>query len=490
MYVAAFCLVLTPVRVWAEEEATLTLNDAITIAKEHSTQAKINNYLFLSNYWAFRSYKAQLLPSFNLNAGLGNYNRSIVEVRNYETGEIKYVTNNSLNNDISLSIDQNIPFTGGKISLVSYLSRLDQFDKESGTLYNSNPLIINYTQPLRAFNELKWQKKMAPKQYESSKKKYLESMQEITIETTSLYFKLLSAKSDYQNAIKVYEDTKTLFEITKHRLQVGDVTRSDYLQLELALLNSEFDISNYNKLYDMSRFDFCIYLGIPYNIDLNLLTPTPISGITIQYDEVLNYAYQNSSFTDENELKLLQSEQEVAKAKSLRGVQIALNANIGLSQSGDTFQSAYNSLKDQEVVGVSLQMPIYDWGLSKGNVKMAEAQQAIIQIDLERTESRYRQDIFIKVLSFEDAAKLCSIMERACAIADERYTIIYEKFKNGTVNVTELNIARQEKDDAQKKYLGQLKEFWNSYFEIQKITLYDYINKKSISEDFDKMTEQ
>lgn len=147
----------------------MSLEQAIEIAHSRSPQVQMAQLNFMAQYWNFRSYKAQFLPSLNLHGNLGNYNRSLVDVRDPETGRITYVANNTLSNELSISIDQNIALTGGKVSLNTSLDRLDQFNY--GTqIYNSNPLSIRYTQPLRSFNELKWKKKTEPLQYEKEKK--------------------------------------------------------------------------------------------------------------------------------------------------------------------------------------------------------------------------------------------------------------------------------------------------------------------------------
>ena len=135
----------------------LTLEEAIKIAHARSPQAQMVQLSFMSQYWSFRSYKAQLLPSLNLSGNLGNYNRSLVDVRDPETGRISYVANNTLSNDLSVYINQKIALTGGNVSLNTSLARLDQFSYDTKT-YNSNPVTINYTQPLRSFNTLKWKK--------------------------------------------------------------------------------------------------------------------------------------------------------------------------------------------------------------------------------------------------------------------------------------------------------------------------------------------
>ena len=126
-----------------------------------------------------------------------HFDRSIVEARDPDTGRISYVDNNSLSNDLTLSVDQNIPFLGGTLSLQSSLSRLDQFNYDLQT-YNTVPLILNYTQPIRAYNALKWRKKTAPLQYENAQRAYLETMQDITINVTNLFYTVLSAQENYR----------------------------------------------------------------------------------------------------------------------------------------------------------------------------------------------------------------------------------------------------------------------------------------------------
>ena len=90
----------------------LTLPDAIRIAQENSYDAQLARFSFLASYWTYRSFKAELLPSVNLNGGLANFDHSLVAVRNYEDGQVAYVNNNSMTNHLTLSLDQQIAATG------------------------------------------------------------------------------------------------------------------------------------------------------------------------------------------------------------------------------------------------------------------------------------------------------------------------------------------------------------------------------------------
>ena len=210
----------------------ITLNEAINIAQRNSYDAMLAKFSFTSSYWAYKSFRAELLPSLTLNGGLMNFNHSRVEARNAEDGKINYVDNNSLTNSLTLSMTQQISSLGGTLSLQSYLYRLDQFDYKM-TTYNSRPLRLSYSQPLRSYNELKWRKKTEPKEYEKAKRVYLEAMEDISIRVTSLYFQAISSLSDYQQSMTKYKDLQELYQISERRLKLGTITKSDLLQLEL-----------------------------------------------------------------------------------------------------------------------------------------------------------------------------------------------------------------------------------------------------------------
>ena len=241
----------------------LTLSSAIQIAQENSYDAMVARLSFMSQYWSYRSFRAELLPAVSLSGGLLQFDRSMVEARNSDDGRISFVENNSMGNSVSLSVDQNIVPLGGKLSVQSYLYRLDQFSYDS-KIYNSQPIRLSYTQPLRAYNSLKWQKKTEPLKYENAKRTYLENMEGVAIEAVRLFFEVLAAQSTYQQSVSTLKDRQYLFEIAKKRLDLGTITKSELLQLELSLLNAQVDANNNELTLRSQKFQLFSYQIFSY----------------------------------------------------------------------------------------------------------------------------------------------------------------------------------------------------------------------------------
>lgn len=462
----------------------LSLSNAIQIAQENSLDAKVARFSFLASYWTYRSFRAELLPSVNLSGGLLNFNRSLVEARNYEDGRLAYVTNNTLSNNLTLSIDQQIAATGGTVSLQSYLYRLDQFTYKDHT-YNSQPLRISYTQPLRSFNNLKWEKKTAPLEYEIAQKDYATAMQDVAVRVTNLFFQVLSAQSDYQQSQTTMAERERLYDLAQKRLQLGTTTKSEVLQMELSLLNARVAVNNERITLDDAMYNLFSYLRVTDYEHAQLLPPSEVPELVVSVDDVLQKAIDNSSHTREQRLRMLNASRSLAQAKAGRGLQVTLSGELGFMQTDRDFLGAYSHLRDNEVVGLTLRLPIFDWGMGKGRVRVAQAQLEMVRTQQEQAHQDYVQELRKRVMQFNAQPVQCRDALRAQEIAEERYDITRKRYEAGTVTVTDLNTAQSEMVSAKSQYLYQLRTFWNDYYGLQKSTLYDWTRQRNVTVDID-----
>lgn len=465
----------------------MSLSEAIRLAQEHSLNAKMARFSFLGSYWTYRSYRAELLPSASLSGSLLNYDRSVTSVRNYEDGRIHYVENNSLSNSLTLSVSQNIVPTGGTVSLQSYLYHLEQFNYDLRT-FNTQPLRLVYEQPLRAFNSLKWRGKSEPVAYERAKRQYLETMQNIAVTVTNYYFSVLSAQSDYNQSVATAEERERLYEQTKKRFALGTVPKSDLLQLELSAINARVAVKRDRLSLDDARFMLFTYLQATQWNDVELLAPDDVPDMVLNEDEVIQRAMMASTHSMTQKLSLIESQRELAQAKAQRGVRLSIHSELGLRNTADRIGAAYGHLQDNEVVGLTLSLPIFDWGVSKGRVRIAKANLDVVKTQIQQEDIEYEQTIKKLVMQFNLQYEQCRDAARAEEIANERYALTVQRFETGSISVTELNTAQQEKESARAQYISQLRTYWSNYYTIRRHTLWDYIENHEITTDFDQIT--
>lgn len=477
-------LLISPILMQAQ---SISLLEAITIAREQSVPALEAKQSFVSTYWAYRSYKASRLPSFNLYGDIMNFDRSLTLVQSYEDGRFNYVNSYNLQNSVGLQVKQNITFTGGTLSVYSDLSRIDQFGIDKRLTWYSQPITVSYYQPLFTYNQFKWDKMIEPKEYEKGKRQYLESMEQITLNTVRAYYSLILAKMNNDIALSNYTNTGKMLNVARERQQLGSVTRDEVLQLELRMLNDSISINESAVAVREAQMVLNSVLGYDESYEINPLLDETLPDIYMDYDHVMSKAMDNSSFNLSNEINLLNAESGVAQAKASRGISMALNARFGLSQTAPDFGGVYSDLLDQEVVGIAFSIPIFDWGMGKGKVQKAKAAQEVVRAQVVQSENDYRRTIFTAVGQFNNQRHQCSVSRRAMLIAKERYELMMEKFRGGKASVMDLNTAQSENDTALQKYITDVSNYWEYYYTLRQYTLYDFINGKDLEIDVNEM---
>ncbi|MBQ7773285.1 MAG: TolC family protein [Bacteroidales bacterium] len=468
----------------------MSLQEVIETAHSQSPSSILARHNFIVNYWQFRTYKAQFLPSLNLQGSLGNYNRSLVSLQDAQSGEIGYIENNTLSNSLGLSIDQNIPFTGGSVSVITSLNRLDQFSPTDKITYNSQPVRITLSQPINAYNSLKWEKKIEPKKFELAKRNYLNTMEGITVTAVTYFFDLLLAQRRVEIARESHRNTSQLYNIAWQRFEIGSITRDELQQLELKLLNDSLAIGDHQLSEKTAMQRLRNFLGYNESVEIQLQQPPQNPDITLDFHEVMNMVNLNSPDNLENEISSLSAHEEIARAKANSGLKASLYAQFGLNQVGDDLGIAYKSPLDQEILGVSLSLPIMDWGLGRGKVKVAKSQAQVIESQIEQAENQLRENITLQVLRFNQQGGQCNVSQKADQVGQSRYATTKERFLNGTIGVTELNNAQTEMDNAQLRYLQDLSNYWIYYYNIQKATLFNFIKNEKVDANFEELTNE
>lgn len=355
------------------------------------------------------------------------------------------------------------------------------------TTYNSRPLRLSYSQPLRSYNELKWRKKTEPKEYEKAKRVYLEAMEDISIRVISLYFQAISSQSDYLQSMTKYKDLQELYQISERRLKLGTITKSDLLQLELSLLNTQVEVNNAKVKKEDSFYDLFSYLRVHDYEQVNLTPPDAVMDLVLNANEVLDKALVNSSHAVSQEIDVLSAQQKLAQAQSVKGIQVQMNAELGFNKTADNLAATYGKLQDNEIVGLTVTVPIFDWGVQKGKVMVAKSNLELAKTKREQADNDYAQQIKREVLQFSFQSGQCRTSLRAQQISYERYEITKKRFEAGNISVTELNTALQELEKAKSQYIGQLKNYWTNYYSLRRYTLYDWAQKHALTADFESI---
>lgn len=462
----------------------LTFDEVIILAREQSPDAIMAKHQFRANYWEHRTYKADFRPSVSLNTVFPNLNRSVNSYT--DSSGTHYTRNNNNETSLNLDIKQNVPFTGGQISIKSDLLRLDDLERNTYS-YASTPFSITYSQPVLFYNEYKWDKKIEPLKYEEAKKNYISSLEDVSIKAVGYFFDLALAQQNLQVAGINYSNADTLYQIATGRYNIGTIAENELLQMELSVLNAGSSLNSSLVDLEIRKFRLRSFLGFNEKVNLVLIIPTGIPELTVDVEEALELATVNNPEIISFERQLIEANRDVARAKSEKGLQASLFASVGYDANANEITDVYSNLEDRQVVRLGLGIPIMDWGLGKGKYKMAQSSQELIRTTVDQSRSDFVQNVFLNVMQFNLQDDQFLIAAKTDTIAQKRYDMTKQRFLIGKVDVLDLNVALSEKDVAKTNYISALRRYWSNFYNLRKITLYDFIKEESLKANFDQL---
>jgi outer membrane protein len=480
-------LVLPSKEIIAQEIKKLTFDEVIKLSEEQSPNALIAKHRFRSSYWEYRSYRAQFLPSLTLSGTTPDFSNGLTKVYDSNSDQYIYIPKNTISTLGTLSLSQNIGLTGTVIALSSDLTLYKDIALKLPVNYISDPAYIRITQPIRQYNSLKWQKKIEPVKYDAARKTYLSNIEGVHMSAVMNFFSLALAQINKQISEMNYSNADTLFRIAKGRYQLGTIAEDELLEMQLSWLNTE----TARKQADMNLRDKEIrlrsFLGYNENVRLELILPDEIPDLQVDMKEVLDLALKNNPDLLNQQINVLNAQSNAAQAKASKGLNASISASLGYSQQAPEIETAYNNLSNSQVVSVHFTMPILDWGLGKGRYQMAKSSLELAQVQANQAVVDFQQNLFLDVEQFNLQKYQVAIAAKSDTVAMKRYEVTKQRFLIGKIAVLDLNDADSRKDQNKRAYVQALQDYWNFFYNMRSLTLFDFIKRKPLETDYDKL---
>ncbi len=467
-------------------ERSMTLDEAIAMARVNSVDAAVALNELRASYWQYRSYRADLLPEMSFNATLPSYSKRYSSYQNSD-GSYTFVRSSNLELQGSVTMKQNVWLTGGTVSVQTSYDWLRQLGRGAYSRFMSVPVAVTLNQPLFAANTVKWNRRIEPVRYREAKAQFLSSTENVAMSAINYFFNLVLAEENLKIARQNLANDEKLYEVALAKRSMGTISENDLLQLRLNVLNSRSALTNAETNRTSCHFQLTSFLGIDDSaVEIVPVVPERLPHIDLNYDQVLQKALENNRFAFNQRRRQLQADYDVAVA---RGNQrsVSVYAQIGLTGVGDRPADAYSPLRDNQIVEVGVSIPILDWGKRRGRVKVAESNRVVVENTLRKEATDFRQNLFVLVERFNNQQRQVEIAAMADTIADRRYQTNVETFMIGRISTLDLNDSQTSRDNQHTQYYNALFSYWYYYYQIRSLALWDFVNDSSIDADFDRI---
>jgi outer membrane protein TolC len=454
------------------KKLNLTLQNVIDLAVNQSSSVKYAQNRYENYFWRFKNFQAQFRPQLVISGNLPNYYEGTEPVKQGD-GSIQFREVGRFNNNVALSVNQSIPQTGTRIYASSSVIRNQDLRKDEVS-FSGDPYKIGFSQPVFAYNWMKWSKKTEPLVYDEAQKDFVETIEEISRNATSRFFRYLKVQTNYKLAENNLSNSEDNLRIAKTKRNLGTISENDYSRIRLSVLTAQKSLTQASMDLKNADFELKKYIGLDQDVDIELIMPLNMYLFKVDPQLALEEALTNRKEPIQYERRLIEADRELTKAKRGNGLSATLHGSYGTSNIAYDWPGIYSEPANQKYLRLSFSIPILDWGKSSSNVKLAESRRDLVVFDVERDRENFERTVIVQVEQFSLLKAQLEIAKEADNVAGNGYQIALKKFQNGEISITDLNISLSEREKAKRDYIKSLETYWVAYYRLRELTLYDF----------------
>ncbi len=451
----------------------LTLTRAIEIAQARSYDAHAAESARDASRYRNRAFYSRQLPRLSLNGTVPSYNRSIIKTSR-DDGTDVFVPQQQLSTDLTATLSQTLPLTGGDFFISSSVARLRSTGSNSFTTWNSAPVTFGLRQPILRPNLNAWDRKEQPVRSELAERQFREAREDIAIQTTNLFFDLYAAKVALANTATNAAVNDTLYTLNKGRLEVGKIGENDLLQSELALLRARNAADAARLDYSRAMAALRLGLGMSPGDPLEIIVSGEVPHFQADTMVAEREALLNRATVTGVELSEVQADRRVTEARLNNGLGATIQAAYGFNATGDQARLAYQDLQEARQFSLSVEIPLVQWGVRGESIQAAKADREQVQNVNRQALAQTAQDAHFAALQLDQARRTLDISAKADTVAGRRFDVALNRYVVGRIAVDNLYIAQSEKDQALGAFVQALRGYWLAYYGLRRSTLYDF----------------
>ena len=463
----------------------LSLEESIELAKEKSyTMRNLKEELKIAEY-NLKSAISSLKTHIDFNLTMPEFNQT---VRTWDdTTGVSFYSIKRMDYGGMVTINQPL-ITNGNIYWETGLNSYDDFyNQDRSATFNTRLRLRQPIDALYGYNAIRSSLRSARLDHERTNKSLRREELNLEYRVSSSYYNLLSQQRSTEIAKLDYERQTEANEIAQNKYASGLIREVDALQMEVDLAESQnsYEMSLINLESALNSFKEL--LGIELSDSIILKDELEYTIVIVDADKAVEYALKNRTELRERDIAIEQQDMSIRQRKAegmVRGYFDAYVQKTGTSM-GDmstatyahTLQHSFNDFANRPInygVGVTLSVPLLDWGENKARVRAAEARQRQNHIAKEELERSIETETRNSVAQLNNNLKRLQLLEKNVVIAEKSFSITLQRFTDGDIDSQTLALERNRLNSAYRNHLSAYIAYQLSLADIKRKTLYDF----------------
>jgi outer membrane protein TolC len=178
----------------------------------------------------------------------------------------------------------------------------------------------------------------------------------------------------------------------------------------------------------------------------------------------------------------VQAQRDVAQTSAKSRWNALMEIRVGFNQTNSKLADVYENLLNQQYGSVDVNFPIFEWGQGRADVRRALFEKERVEQMVDMQKRTFEQDVTFQVERFHLLGKQLALAAKSADIAERRYAVAKNRYIIGKIDITNMLLAQNEKDNAKSNYIQTMSDYWVAYYTLCQLTLYDIEQKRQLQD--------
>jgi outer membrane protein TolC len=277
--------------------------------------------------------------------------------------------------------------------------------------------------------------------------------QQTLFDIDQTYWTVVSLKQKYNLAISYRDLVKKLDDDVYKMIHQGVATRSDGLKVDVKVNEADMRITQVEDGLSLSKMLLCQLCGLPLSSDITLADE---NSQTLSTEAMPSVTFQpDSDISSRPEIRLLQdavnmSEEGTRLTRAEYLPHVLLTGGYMVSNP-NAFNGFQRNFSGAWTVGLTVQVPVWNWMEGKYKVRANKASTAIARMELNDAQEKIQLQIEQGRFKMKEAQKRLIMANNNIKSAEENLRCAQVGFREGVMETTDVLEAQTAWQQAQSQ---------------------------------------
>jgi outer membrane protein TolC len=295
----------------------------------------------------------------------------------------------------------------------------------------------------------------ASERVNSARHTYQDARDLVVLSVGYSYLQMIAAEAQVETAQAQVDTAQALYDQAADQVTAGTSPAIDGLRAQVELKTRQQQLIAAKNTVEIQKLALARTIGLApgQQFDLTDKSPySPFEGITV--DEALKRAYASRSDFQAAMADVREGQYSKRSAEAERYPTVTANGDYGTA--AQLPSGNFNSVYD---VKATVNIPIFQGGIVRGDEKVADAQLQQARDRLENLRGQIDADVRTALLNLQSSQEQVTVAESNIDLAEQTLAQARDRFSAGVTDTVEVVQAQEAVASAHESYISSLYSF-------------------------------